>query len=270
MRQHRTVTFKHVIMINLATIVILASIFFAYQVIAVPNSEEKALSDSIDVLSYQGSLVDSNGDPISGTFDMSFRFYGDIDGTNQCWIETHVGENAVPVDSGLFDVTLGRLNPIPASVWNESELYLGIQIGEDDEMRPLEEINLLPPQIAPNSLDADVLLNGSISYQKLGEDVNIPVIQSGWVTRGTTSPGWNLREGDGTREFIVHITFPEPFTEIPDVIVSLLMADISKDFNTRVWVLARDVTTTGFDLVMRTWSDTYVNGVGATWIAIQD
>ena len=163
MRQQRTVNFKHLFLSNIVTLVILASAFFAYQVIAVPNSEEKALSDSIDVLSYQGSLVDSNGDSISGIYDMTFRLYSDIDGTNQRWIETHEGENEVIVDSGLFDVTLGRLNPIPATVWNEPELYLGIQIGEDDEMRPLEEINLLPPQIATGSLDASVLKPNTMS-----------------------------------------------------------------------------------------------------------
>ena len=80
-------------------------------------------------------------------------------------------------------------------MWNESELYLGIQIGDDDEMRPLEEINLLPPQIASNSLDANVLINGSISLEKLGEDITIPVIQSGWADYGYYSSGWNLREG---------------------------------------------------------------------------
>ena len=62
MLQNRIVTFKQVLMINFATVVILTSVFFAYQVIATPNSANTALSDSIDVLSYQGTLVDSNGD----------------------------------------------------------------------------------------------------------------------------------------------------------------------------------------------------------------
>ena len=266
----KLVSLKQVILINLLTLVVIGSALMVYKVVALPDNSLKSAIASPEVLSYQGTLMDSEGSPVSGTKDIVFRIYNSPSGITPIWEESHNGSNVVEIQSGLFDVLLGSLTPIPASAWNETELYLGIQVGSDSEMSPREAINLLPPQIASNSLDADVLLNGSISYQKLGEDINIQVIQSGWVTRGTTSPGWNLREGDGTREFIVHITFPEPFTEIPDVIVSLMMADISKDFNTRVWVLARDVTTMGFDLVMRTWSDTYVNGVGATWIAIQD
>jgi len=270
MRQNRTVTFKQVLMINCISIVILASSFFAYQVIAKPSLEERALSDSINVLSYQGTLVDENGSPVTGTYDMIFRFYSDVDGTNQLWMETHADENIVPVEAGLFSATLGRLNTIPASIWNEPTLYLGIQIGEDDEMRPLEEINLLPPQIATNSLDADVLLNGSISSEKLGGDINIPWIQNGQSSYFISSAGWNLNEGYGTRDFVDHISFSDPFTEIPNVIVNMHRIDIDKDFNPRLDVYATNVTTTGFDLVIRAWSDTVIYSAGITWIAIQN
>ena len=264
------VSVKQVILINLLTLVVLASAFMVYRVVALPDNSLKSALSSPEVLSYQGTLMDTEGSPISGTKDIIFRVYNSPTDLTALWEESHTGTNAVEVQSGLFDVLLGSLVPIPESVWNETELYLGIQIGTDQEMAPREIINLMPLQIAPNSLDADVLLNGSISSQKLGEDIKIPVIQSGWVTRGYTSPGWNLREGDGIREFIVHITFSKPFTEIPDVTASLMMVDISKEFNTRIWVLAQNVSTTGFDLVIRTWSDTMVNSVGVTWVAIQD
>jgi hypothetical protein len=59
---------------------------------------------------------------------------------------------------------LGSLNPIPDSVWDEAELYLGIQMGAEAEMTPREVINLLPPQIAPGSLNPDVLVPQALTY----------------------------------------------------------------------------------------------------------
>ena len=152
-----SVLIKQVLLINLLTLVVIASVFMVYRVVASPDNSLKSALSSPEVLSYQGSLMDSEGLPVSGTKDIVIRIYNNPTVLTPLWEESHSGPNAVEVQLGLFDVLLGSLVPIPEEVWNESELYLGIQVGGDLEMAPREIINLMPLQIVSNSLDASVL-----------------------------------------------------------------------------------------------------------------
>jgi len=161
-----TIKIKHLVISNVITILIIISLFLTFQVIAAPNRESVSQALSMDVLSYQGTLVDDADNPVNGDHDVIFRIYNDATAPAPLWEEGHMGENAIPVENGLFNVMLGSLNPIPDSVWNESELYLGIEIGSE-EMSPREIINLLPPQIAPGSLDANILKAGSLERNVL-------------------------------------------------------------------------------------------------------
>jgi hypothetical protein len=158
----KTITTKQLILSNAISMLIIISLFFTYQAVAAPNNAPAAPNMSMDVLSYQGTLVDSSGSPVTGNQDITLRIYNHATDPTPLWEEAHTGTNAVPVQNGLFNVMLGSLNPIPDSVWYEAELYLGIQVGTEDEMTPRELINLLPPKIAPGSLDANVLRNQSM------------------------------------------------------------------------------------------------------------
>lgn len=83
--------------------------------------------------------------------------------------------------------------------------------------------------------------------------------------------GWSLSKGSGLREFIQPIEFPENYFYIPpEIAVSLSGFDIINSFNARLGVTARNINSTGFDLVYMTWADTIVSGAQATWIAISD
>ena len=44
--------------------------------------------------------------------------------------------------------------------------------------------------------------------------------------------------------------------------------DLDKDSNVRSDVLAKNISTTGFDLIFRTWGDTRVARVRLSWIAM--
>ncbi len=74
--------------------------------------------------------------------------------------------------------------------------------------------------------------------------------------------------GSGPREVRVHQDFDESFVAPPSVMVGLSMWDIDHKKNSRVDLLAEDVTSTGFDFVFRTWSDTRVARIRAEWTAI--
>mgnify|MGYP001063864334 CR=1 FL=1 len=154
---------KGQILVNVATLIIVAGMLIVNRVIASPNNSIVQQEATISQLSYQGLLLDSTDNPLSGTFDVTFTIYDHPTEAAQLWEEEHIGVNAIKINDGLLTVTLGSLIPIPTNIWNYEELYLGIQIGNDLEMSPREQINLLPPRITTGSLDASVLTAYSIT-----------------------------------------------------------------------------------------------------------
>lgn len=63
-------------------------------------------------------------------------------------------------------------------------------------------------------------------------------------------------------------SFDEPFMEPPTVTVGLSMWDMDHSTNARVDISAETVTATGFEIVFRTWGDSRIARVRATWLAI--
>jgi hypothetical protein len=78
-------------------------------------------------------------------------------------------------------------------------------------------------------------------------------------------PMWT---GQGDRESRHLVTFREPFTEPPVVMVGVSMWDIDHKHNARADITAESVTATGFHLVFRTWGDSRIARVRADWTAI--
>lgn len=78
-------------------------------------------------------------------------------------------------------------------------------------------------------------------------------------------PMWT---GEGPREARAAVRFPETFTAVPVVQVSLSMWDTGGNSNQRVDLRAENVTPEGFDLVFRTWADSRVARVRADWTAM--
>lgn len=78
-------------------------------------------------------------------------------------------------------------------------------------------------------------------------------------------PMWT---GTGPREHRYNVTFDEAFVAIPVVHVSMSMWDIDHKTNQRMDISAEKITETGFDLVFRTWGDSRVARVRASWLVI--
>lgn len=87
-------------------------------------------------ISYQGVLNDANGDPVNSTVDMTFKLYSVASGGTVLWNETQT----VQVSNGIFNVKLGSVQIIPASIRQNNDLYLGINVGADSEMTPRQPI----------------------------------------------------------------------------------------------------------------------------------
>ncbi len=163
---------------NAGTLVLMALMLFAYSAWAAPASRNPAAmpasAASTGVIPFQGALTDPDGSPLTGDEDMTFRLYNLSSGGTALWTEAHTGTNAVPVEAGLFQVMLGGLIPIPASVWDNDVVYLGVQVGDDPEMTPRELVGKLPASItaehADNASNADIaqtVPDGSITNAKL-------------------------------------------------------------------------------------------------------
>lgn len=89
-----------------------------------------------NLINYKGVLNDGSGQPLSATIAMTFSIYDTASEGNLFWNETQ----NVPVADGLFSVQLGSVQQLSPEISQQDSLYLGIQIGEDSEMVPRQQI----------------------------------------------------------------------------------------------------------------------------------
>ena len=134
------------------------------------------------LINYQGMLTDNAGNPLSGPRDLTFTIYNAPASGTAFWTEAHT---AVPIDNGLFNVVLGKTNPVPDSVFNAPERFLGIKVGTDPELAP--RIELTSVGYAYRALAADshggwVDDGAVVRLQTLTDKVGI----------GTSTPGAQL------------------------------------------------------------------------------
>ena len=107
-----------------------------------------AIAEVPQVINYQGRLTDPTGNPLDTTVQISFTIF-DGGGASK-WTETHY---SVVVSGGLFNVLLGTTNPIPDSIFNHPDRYLGIRVGDDGELTPRTRLTSVP--YAMRSAQAD-------------------------------------------------------------------------------------------------------------------
>jgi hypothetical protein len=66
-----------------------------------------------------------------------FTIYDAATDGNSKWTET---QSSIVVTEGLFNILLGSTNPIPDTVFNEPNRYLGITVDADPELVPRSQI----------------------------------------------------------------------------------------------------------------------------------
>jgi len=81
-------------------------------------------------MNYQGQLTGSTGDPLDTTVSMTFSIYDNTGYAPAIWTMEYP---AMSVSGGLFSLNLG---PIPDTVFNGDDRYLGITVGVDPEISP--------------------------------------------------------------------------------------------------------------------------------------
>ena len=92
---------------NGGTLLLVAALILTQQVWARPLlSPDSAPGPSATIVNYQGRLADIEGNPLDGTYGMTFALYDAPTGGALMWgPESHA---AVPVSDGLFSVGLGN------------------------------------------------------------------------------------------------------------------------------------------------------------------
>ena len=86
------------------------------------------------LISYQGRLLNTQGQPLTGAYDVTFRIYDAQTAGNLLWQETHAG---VVVDKGIFSAVLGSVSAL--NIAFDKSYFLEIKVG-DEVMSPRQQI----------------------------------------------------------------------------------------------------------------------------------
>jgi len=140
------------------------------------------------MISYQGQLLDSGGNPVpDGTYSMTFKLYDVPSGGTAFWEETHPN---VQVTDGLFNVLLGVYIPFEPDDFTGTT-YLGVTVESDPEMTPKQQIvsvgYAFRAEKAKSDDDWDGAGTGKMYPHYLTDNVGI----------GTTNPVAKLHVLDG-------------------------------------------------------------------------
>jgi hypothetical protein len=109
---------------------------------------------------------------LNGSYDLTFSIYSVSTGGTNIWTESHSG---IVVEDGLFSIMLGSDTPIPSSVFEGAERYLGIKVGADPELTPRTRLTSVGyAYLAEKAVsDGDWTISGDNIYSTLSGNVGI-------------------------------------------------------------------------------------------------
>lgn len=188
----------------------------------VPHPSSLAYAVVPHLISYQGRLTDTSGNPLTGSYAVTFRIYDAETAGSMLWEETHLG---VVVDKGLFSVFLGGV--VALNLPFDKPYFLEIKVGTE-VMTPRQRIAsagyAMRAETANNVLtlngktDADFALASDLTSLptpnkavKLDANAKLPVgvlktYDSGWVAISALST-ITLNHNLGTTKIIYTIEF---------------------------------------------------------------
>ncbi len=154
-------------------------------------------SQSPQVMNYQGRL-EINGEPASGSFNITFSIYSTAAGGSALWSETQ----SVTVTNGIFKADLGSIVPLGNIFTTEGNRYLGIRVENDPELSPRFLLSSVPYSlramqadgVANNIVGTAALANGAVNTQKLADDavteekLTDNAVTSAKITNGAIQP----------------------------------------------------------------------------------
>ena len=202
MFRHRIQNFTQIIggitIVMLAVYGVLAIFGFNGTLLASAETDA-ATSGAPTVMNYQGTLKDSNSDPLHGEYNMTFRIYDHLTAGTELWTEKHT---KVSVVQGSFSVLLGDITPFPAGLFSSPERFIGVTVADYGEMSPRGRIASVAYALtattatnADHATNADYATNADLATRATylsapdGDPLRaVFVSNAGSVGIGTTSP----------------------------------------------------------------------------------
>ncbi len=108
-------------------------------IVAVATMISVVVAGAPGIISFQGKLTDSDGNPVISAVDVTFRIWDAESGGTLIWEDTYP---VTPDQEGLFTILLGDdiPNPLDDIVFENPNLWLGVQVEEDAELTPRARI----------------------------------------------------------------------------------------------------------------------------------
>ncbi len=180
----------------------LITVFIVLSIVCICGYSSAAIPHLIN---YQGKLTDSEGVPLNGTHNITFRIYDQSGGGNLLWTEAHTQAAGAPVTitNGIFSIMLGSLAS-GLTLPFDQPYWLSIQVGGDPEMTPRQQITSVGYAInseqvggkqlselilvPANSQQGDVLIRDASGWTRLAAGSAGQILK----TQGTgANPVWN-------------------------------------------------------------------------------
>jgi hypothetical protein len=156
-----------------------------------------SLADIPKLINYQGMLTDNSGNPLTGTYDITFKIYNAPSGGDKRWEETQTN---VGVTTGLFNVILGGATVGGIDLDFSEEYWLDVTVGGEQMGERLRFTSVgyaYRALVADSAVVAGSSAGGAGGWVDDGAAVRLQT-SNDKVGIGTTSPGVKLQIAGGT------------------------------------------------------------------------
>ncbi len=240
------------------------------------------------MISYQGKLTKADGTLLpDGTYSMRFAIYTVPTAGDMIWSETNP---AVQVKKGLFSVLLGSVVNLPGNIFDSTDRYFGVKVGDDTEMTPRQQIasvpfafraasaanadNAVTAATATTAGIADTVKDGAVTAEKIAPDQSLTLKEitgswdkssQGYIRLGDFQICWGESGWGGSDVRVVSsdVVFPVQFVTKPSVTITSQWANVVE----RYGISANSVGNTGFSAFAKIDTNG-TSSVGFSWTAI--
>lgn len=155
--------------------------------------------------SFGGVVYDSTGTLLEGTHQITFSIYTTAESETPLWDETQT----VKFSQGVYSVTLGSVTQLADTLFDNTVLFLGIQIDADSEMTPRLNLSAVPwamqanvattaLSLAQNVVTSESIAPGAIESASIATGAIGPhELAASGVTSGTYSNATITVDADG-------------------------------------------------------------------------